>query len=329
MARRRPRSVAVGTAAASLIVACVISTTTRPVSLPKVGGRVVVTPLKAHLLDGSVVVFPSGATISATEVRGTGDRFELTRSRGIPTSRVPLDSVLGFETYERQVNPGRTLIYGTLTLAASILGGAALAVAVFGSCPTIYADSAGTQVLQAESFSNSIAPLLARRDLDRLIVTADSAGIVRLDVRNEALETHYIDHLDLVEFRHRAGEVAMPASPAGVIAVSDLIEPASVRDAAGRDVSHTVATSDEVAFSTDSGFLDRAISGGPVEEHLDITVPRAAAGDTFALVLRMRASLLSTTVLYHYMLGQPGASALDWLGRDLARITTLARLSAW
>jgi hypothetical protein len=160
-------------------------------------------------------------------------------------------------------------------------------------------------------------------------VAADSAGIVRLDVRNEALETHYIDHLDLVEFRHRPGEMVMPASPAGVIAVSDLIEPASVRDAAERDVRLTVAASDEVAFSTDSAFLDRAINGGPVEEHLDITVPRAAAGDTFALVLRVRASLLSTSVLYHYMLGQPGASALDWLGRDLARITTLARLSGW
>ena len=326
----RPRSLLALVVSALIVVACVISTTTRPVALERGGVRTVVTPLKAHLMDGSVVVFPSGATISTVAVMGAGERFDVGRSSAQnATTQVPLDSVLGFETYERTVNPGRTLVYGTATLAAAVAATVGLAVAIFGSCPTIYADSAGTQVLQAESFSNSIAPLLARRDLDRLIVAADTAGVVRLDVRNEALETHYIDHLDLVEFRHRAGEMAIPASPSGVIAVSDLIAPSSVRDAADRDVRGIVAVPDEAAFASDTGFLARAIDGGPVQEHLDITVPRAAVGDTLALVLRVRASLLSTTVLYHYMLGRPGVSALDWLGQDLARITTLAKLSGW
>jgi hypothetical protein len=31
-------------------------------------------------------------------------------------------------------------------------------------------------------------------------------GAVRLHIRNEAMETHYINHLQLVEVRHRPGE---------------------------------------------------------------------------------------------------------------------------
>ena len=326
----RPRVIAGLTVAAVAVVACVISTTTRPIALRTTGKeQIVLTPLKAHLVDGSVVVFPTGAEISTVHVAGPGQRFDASRTSAQQAMSIPLDSVLGFETYERHVNPLRTLVFGSATLAASIVGAAALAVVIFGSCPTIYADSAGHQVLQAESFSNSIAPLLARRDLDRLIVSADASGKVRLDVRNEALETHYIDHLDLVEFRHRSDEMVLPATPEGVIAVSDLLVPTAVRDGAGREVRDVVGVADEIAFSTDDGYLGRAIDGGPVEDHLDVTSPRSAVDDTLALVLRVRASLLSTSVLYHYMLGKPGASALDWMGRDLSSIATLAKLASW
>jgi hypothetical protein len=325
----RPRTLAL-TAAGALAVGCiVVSTTTRPASLDVHGPtRDVTTPLKAHLLDGSVVVFPSGAHIDGVAATGTGHRYDPTRTRLLPVTTVRLDSVLGFETYQREVNPGRTLLYSTASVAATVIGAVGLAVAIFGSCPTIYADSAGTQVLQAESFSNSIAPLLARRDLDRLIVVADANGIVRLDVRNEALETHYIDHLELVEYRHRVGEMALPSTRGGVVAVSDIFAP-SAWDGAGRDVSTVIAADDDLVFSTDSGYLSRAIDGGPIEDHIDVTVPRSSVGDTLALVLRVRASLLSSTVLYDYMLGRPGASSLDWLGQDLAKITTLAKLANW
>lgn len=325
----RPRTLAM-LAVAGVVAACVISTTTRPVLFGNDRPpRKVTTPIKAHLVDGGVVVFASGADIGFREVTGVGQHLDATRTATHAVQRVPLDSVVGFETYERQVNPGRTLLYGVPTLALSTAGILALGLAIFGSCPTIYADSAGTQVLQAESFSNSIAPLLARRDLDRLVVVADAAGNVRLDVRNEAVETHYIDHLELVELRHRPGEIALPATPGGIAAVSDVVAPASARDAAGRDVRADIAASDDLTFATDDGLLARAIAGGPVEDHIDLTIARPVRGDEIALVLRVRSSLLSSAVLYDHMLGRPGPSALDWLGRDLSRITTLASLANW
>ena len=46
-------------------------------------------------------------------------------------------------------------------------------------------------------------------------------------------------------------------------------------------------------------------------------------------MLDMRASLLSTTIFYDHMLKQHGARSLDWVGKDLARITTVAQLARW
>ena len=50
-----------------------------------------------------------------------------------------------------------------------------------------------------------------------------------LDVRNEALETHYIDQLELLEVRHRADEVVIPAPRGTPLAVRNQIAPLSAR----------------------------------------------------------------------------------------------------
>lgn len=313
------------------VAACVVVSTTtdsKMVDTSNVANTNVRSPIKAHMLDGSVVVFEHGATVSATSVSGTGRAFDVARRATKIVAVVPLDSVLGFEVYQRRVNPLRTLVYAPATLAASVIGTAIVGIIVFGSCPTIYADSAGVQTLQAESFSYSIAPMLAKRDVDRMSVQADSSGVIRLAVRNEALETHHLDNMEIIEVRHRAGEIAVPSPRGGALIVSDLATP-SVRDRAGRDVSRIVAKADEVAFSTDPRFLDRAIDGGPTDDQLTIAIPRRAGVDSVALVMKARVSLLTTSVLYEHLMGRQGALALDFMGEDLSKITTLARLGAW
>ena len=321
--------------AAVTIAACVISSTTRVEQLAKPTmpspARQVRTPLKAHLNDGSVVVFPSGATIDSDAVTGNGWQYDATRTDTMPLTavRLPLDRVLGLAVYDRFVNPGRTLLYSTLATAGTAAGVAAMAVAAFGSCPTIYADSAGTPVLQAESFSYSIAPLLESRDVDRLAVRPDSMGVVHLEVRNEALETHYTDHLELLELRHEPDEYVLPLSSGGAVAIRGVVPFATARDGAGRDVRRVLAAPDDSAFATDDSVLARAAGGGPVRDHILIAVPRGSAHDSLAIVLRLRSSLLSTTLFYDHMLARPGASALDWLGRDLSRISTVAEIAKW
>jgi hypothetical protein len=326
----RRRVIGLSVLVGALLIGCVISTTTSAFrfEIPQ-GVTHVETAFRAHLRDGAVVAYSRGASIGDGKIDGTGTRFDVTRTKQSPAPVVPLDSVVGLEVFERHVNPIRTAIYLPISMAVSAIATVAVLVAIFGSCPTIYADSAGTAVLQAESFSYSVAPLLAKRDVDRLDVTPDSSGVIRLDVRNEALETHYIDQLELLEVRHRADELVVPAPRGTPVAVRNQVAPASARDRTGRDVRRLIASADETVFSTVDSVLIAAAAGGPNEDFLELTAPRMPGRDSLAVLLRARSSLLSTEVLYDYMLGRPGPRALDWMASDLSRITTVARLATW
>ncbi len=64
-------------------VACFISTTTRPVAVQKGGppARLVRVPVKAHLMNGDVVMFRAGVTVGNGIATGMGERFTLTRAQ--------------------------------------------------------------------------------------------------------------------------------------------------------------------------------------------------------------------------------------------------------
>jgi len=315
---------------AFLAVACIISSHTEGTSVSLNATQHISSPMKAHLLDGSIAVFDHGGDIANRQISGTGMRYDPTLKTAVAvTAPIPLDSVVGVETFERVVNPGRTLLYSTLATAGTIIGATAAAVAIFGSCPTIYVDSAGTQVLQAESFSYSIAPLLAKRDVDRLQVASDGSGVVRLTVRNEALETHYVDQIELLEASHAPDELALPAARVGIIAVRHRVAGVTMHDRAGRNLADVLGAADERVFATDSLTLDRASRGGPADDYIDVTIPSAPGRDSVAIVLRARSSLLTTMLLYDEMLAGQGAKALDYVGKDLQRVTKLAQLADW
>jgi hypothetical protein len=313
--------------------ACYVSTTTagHPLELTSTPVHVE-SPVKVHLRDGSIVLFRNGATVEHDSISGDGERFTATLGSVGPTRSVALDSVLGAEAFDRRVNGDRTVLYA----AGTVLGAAAtvaLFKAIFGSCPTIYTDSAGVPRLEAESFSYSITPMLEKRDVDRLSAQPDANGAITLEVRNEAMETHYIDQLQLLEVRRRADEDVFPASGGSPVAVRTPVAPTRITDRAGRDLRRVLARADESVFSTDSGTLARAAAvGAPAalrEDWIDVSIPRPAGRDSVALLLRMRASLLTTVLFYDYMLERPGARALDWVARDMSRITTLAQMGRW
>src|SRR5687767_15272982 len=259
----------------SAAMGCAIyASSTRGKSVPTGAPVVVSTPVRAYLLDGSIIVYPHGATIGNGTIGGAGWRFVPTLRDSVTAQPVPLDSVIGVETFERSINPGLTLLYTGVGTALGAVAVAGLALAIFGSCPTIYSDSMGTPVLEAESYSYAIAPLLEQRDVDRLRVRADASGVVRLEVRNEALETHYTDESRLVEVIHDADETVLPAAGGGYVAVRSLASPATLRDRAGRDLLGTLAANDQHVFATDEQFLMRASAGGDVLDHIDLTVAR-------------------------------------------------------
>ena len=289
-------------------------------------------PVKAHLSDGSIVVFENGVLVARNQVLGTGRRLTPLLEEAGRMDSIPLDSVLGMETFRTEVNAGRTIAYSTLATVGTLAGAVALACIAdpkcFGSCPTFYADSAGVPVLEAEGFSYSIAPLLEARDIDRLRTTADSSGIVRLQVWNEALETHYINHLALVETRHRPGEHVLPDEKGRPVAVDRYVSGVRAIDRAGRDVSATLGRADGVLFATDDRTLAQ-VREADMDDHIDLVVPRPVGADSVAIVFRMRNSLLNTILFYDYMLARPGARSLDWMEQDLGRIGPTVALGRW
>ena len=146
------------------------------------GPVTVETPVRVHMIDGSTVVFRKGARVTTDQVVGPGARFGLTLAESTMVDSVPLAQVLGMETYSNTVSVGKTVVVSTIATIVGTIAVAGIAVAIacasdpkcFGSCPTAYSDSAGTQVLEAEGFSYSIAPLFEMRDVDRLRVRRSS-----------------------------------------------------------------------------------------------------------------------------------------------------------
>lgn len=303
------------------------------VSVARSDSAVVNSPVKAHLMDGTIAVFPTGVIVAHNRAVGRGWRYTATLRDSTQVSSVPLDSVLGMEAFRTHYDAGRTITYSAIATGAVLVGSIAAICATdpkcFGSCPTFYSDSAGAQVLEAEGFSYSISPLLEARDVDRLRAQPDSAGMVRLEVRNEALETHYINQLELLEAVHARDEFVLPDERARPVAVRHLSAPTTARDRAGREVrSSVLAAGDGRVFVTDSGTLARATASDP-DDQLDLTFPARRGADSIAVVLRLRNSLLNTVLFYDLMLAGPGARSIDWMASDLQRIGPTLDLGRW
>ncbi len=287
---------------------------------------VVTSPVKAHLKDGSTVLYANGVTVSGGTLRGPGVRYDLALKQSTNFDTIPLDSVVGMESFQTRVNGAKTAIVTSLATVGAVIGGVALAVAIFGSCPTVYSDNGAVE--EAELFSNSIAPLLEARDVDRLRAQPDSKGILRLELRNEAMETHYINHLQLFEVQHGADEFVLPDPQGHPVAVRGVRTPADIAGRSGRDLRATLSAADNSFYRTDRRGIDSATMDD-LNDWIDLTaaVPDGAGSTT--LVFRLRNSLLSTTLLYDVMLGPAGARAIDWLGSGLARISTAVELGRW
>lgn len=166
-------------------------------------------PVKAHLQNGSVALFRTGATFTADSIYGDAWQYGLNLNESTRVTGLSLDSVAALETYRREYRTAESLVVSALASSAAVVGTVGLAKALFGSCPTVY-PTTDSLTREAETFSNSIVPLFEMRDVDALSAQADANGALTLEIRNEALETHYINYLELVEALHAPTETALP-----------------------------------------------------------------------------------------------------------------------
>ena len=260
--------------------------------------------LKAHLASGDVIVL-SDWTSTDGEIRGTGRRLDANREvveQG--PLRVPVDSVLIFETNEVRGSPvSRGLAIVTGASAALTAFCLTNTKACFGSCPTFYAPTGDGEALLAEGFSSSISPVLEATDVDALAGAQPSDGRLEVRMTNEALETHVVRHADLL---------AVPKGPGGAWQTGD-----GQFVTGGAPRAPTACTADDgdclAALRAADGHerLTPADSTDlAARETLDLwfDVP---PGDRHGLVLTSRQSLLAT-FLFYQMLAYMGDDVGQW-----------------
>lgn len=311
------------------LASCIwISQSVRVQPVAPLDGTVVSTPVKAHLEDGSTVVYTEGVTVADNALHGVGEKYNPALTDSEPVSLISLDEVVAMESFSTDVGVGESVLISSLATAGTVVAASAVVLALFGSCPTVYSGD-GT-VEEAELFSSSIAPLFEARDLDRLKAQPDQDDVVTLEVRNEAMETHYINNLQLIEVAHDPDEFVLPDPGGRPVRVSSasVVPIGAVRDRTGRDVAGVLASSDGNAYSTDATVVETA-SAADLSDWMDFSVPVPPGSPEVALVFRLRNSLMGTVLLYNVMLEPMGAGALDWIGSGLDEIATAVELGRW
>jgi len=286
----------------------------------------ITTPAKAHLKDGGVVLFPNGFRLEGNVLKGSGERYDLTRQSHTPVQEIALSDVAALEHYEKELQSGKSTAASAGCGVGTVLGIAGAAVlfkAIFGSCPTVYSLDGG-RVLEAELFSHSISRRFEAEDLDLLSDVLLREGGYRLLVANEAPETHYINRLTLEVVDHPAGTRAFP-SPDDRVLVFEGDLPFQALNRRGEDVTAALAARDESPYRTDLA-LTRELAKSIAEDWVELIVPVPSEGRSKApvVVLRLRNTLMATVLLYDVMLKSQGVKALEWLGSD-----TLDPLYAW
>ncbi len=273
-------------------------------------------------------MFPRGVTVDVEMIKGQGFKYDITLQNSEPVTEINLEDIAAMESYQDVVNTGATVAATTITTVGGGIAGIALLKAVFGSCPTTYSIENGEPILEAESFSYSIAPGFEARDVDRVGIKFSGQSEIELEMRNEALETHYINHVELLEIEHAQNESVYPDPKGRPIVFGEVKEPRIVLDRSGHRVDHFVRAADGQAWSSTTERL-RNVSMADMEDFIDVEFDLPTSAHDLALILNVRNSLLNTVLLYDVMLKRQGFRALDWMGRDLDRLLPKFSLARW
>ena len=123
-----------------------------PVDVTEETPIIIESPVKAHLYDGSTVVFSDGVTVANGRVRGAGEQFDLSLSSSFEVDEISLGDIAAMESYQTPVSTGATTVASAGSTVLWVVGGMLALFAIFGSCPTVYSFDAGEALLDAELF---------------------------------------------------------------------------------------------------------------------------------------------------------------------------------
>lgn len=294
---------------------------------------IIKSPTKVHLYDGSLFVFPEGFVLKDDIITGYGIRYDFARTDVIEGKQnVAQKSVAFIEYYEKRIQAG------------PIIGGASAPVlfnlaiqnpkiykAFFGSCPTLYSFDGKDFHLQAESFSYSVSRNIETEDLDRIEQGKTLNEHYFLNVRNEALETHYINSMKLLVVDHPKEYEPFPENRSFLSRKDRIIlfgrESRIIKATSrtGRNVKPLLSARDGLYYTSDTSLvheLTKKVNKDWVE--VEVIVPNGAK--TMVVALRFRNTLFHTVQFYDVTLKRQGFYAVDWLGQKMTNPLYLNQL---
>ncbi len=280
--------------------------------------------LKAHMKNGCLYVFNPWTVDSLQQaVSGPAVLFNARRDtlqKGNFT--VGMDSVAILETNSLKASSAvGGLVFMTVITAVVTVACVTNPKSCFGSCPTFYVPAGDSLQLRAEGFSASIAPSLEATDIDALWREANGGSEFAVQMKNEAMETHVVQHVNLL---------AAPKSPGSRV----------LADVDGRFWESPGQTPPSDAIGTEGDCLELLAAADGRErfsladstdlaakETVDLTFT-AAPAESCGLLIGCRQTLLSTYLLYQ-TLAYMGTEAGHYLAQIERGVITGGKNSAY
>lgn len=264
--------------------------------------------IKAHMKNGRLYLFDKwDVDQKSSTIVGHATLFSPLRDTlGQSGYTIGLDSIAILETNVIENSGSATAITLFMGITAAFTVNCIVnPKSCFGSCPTFYVDDGKSLRLQAEGFSSSISPSLEATDVDALFCGVSKDGKVKVVMKNEALETHVVRHVDLLAVPRNEG--------CRVFATTDYQfwesplqhSPVAATGSEGDCLSKVIAADGNERFST----ADDKYLGAKEEVGLRF---RVKPGTAYGLVVGCRQTLLPTYLLYQ-TLAYMGNEAGYWL----------------
>lgn len=272
---------------------------------------------KAYLINDNIIIFRNGFSKEDNYLIGQYEIFDYKGNFLGTGSKVSVDSIVTITQYQETTSGG---MYFASALKNIFWGAPLTALAVyclvcpkccFGSCPTVYVPSDNGYVLQAELFSKCISRQLEENDLDKLYYSIPSSGEIILKITNEALETHYINKLNLYAVTHSKGIRVYQNNKDEFVQIKDLFPSEKILSSSGNDISELLNEDDNKYFRSDADKI-LELRKSPVMDFIDISTSTSPGKDRIKMLIKYRNTLLTTTLLYDVVIGSQGINALEW-----------------
>lgn len=283
-------------------------------------GREIKTPTKVYLKDGTIILYQDGFKLTDNQISGKGRGYFLNHKSDEAQKdySISLGDIAAMTYHKAETQSGTVTGEVIMDITALPLTFSAIYCLIcpkccFGSCPTVYIRDNGQYLFCSELFSYSISPYMEADDLDLLVSDYSRKG-EPLDVRvtNEALETHYINEMTLLQVTHPKNTAVYPTSDNRLLLYRELRSPDEAKNSQGDDVLAQVAKTDQLGYRSPEHLVGE-LKNGPYFDHIDLRFRVPPSTSRINLLLKAKNTLLSTVLFYEIVLASQGIDALGWI----------------